>query len=84
MRKVLTIGALCAALAVYNTAAYAAKERTLTGAAIGAGAGAIILGPIGAVAGGALGAWIGGPKLTRGGDTKCSYDRNGNRHCRQR
>ena len=83
MRKVLTVGALCAALAIFTTTAHAAKERTLTGAAIGAGAGAIVLGPIGAVAGGAIGAWIGGPKLSRS-YKECWYDRNGNRHCRWR
>jgi hypothetical protein len=78
------IGALCAALTTAGTAAQAAiKERTLTGAAIGAGAGAIVLGPIGAVAGGALGAWIGGPKLSRG-TKECWYDRDGTRHCRWR
>jgi hypothetical protein len=33
-----------------------AGERTVTGAAIGAGAGALVLGPVGAVAGGAIGA----------------------------
>jgi hypothetical protein len=48
MRKILIAGTIGAALIVATTAA-SAGERTLTGAAIGAGAGAIVAGPIGAV-----------------------------------
>ena len=37
------------------------SDRTLSGAAIGAGTGALVAGPIGAVAGGVVGAVVGGP-----------------------
>jgi osmotically inducible lipoprotein OsmB len=82
MRRILMIGILAAALVTASTA-LAASDRTLTGAAIGAGAGAIIAGPVGAVAGGADGAWVGGPRLGRR-YKECWYDRNGHRHCRWR
>lgn len=81
MRHFLIAGAVCATLLTATDAA--AGERTLTGAAIGAGAGAIVAGPIGAVAGGAVGAWVGGPRISRG-HKRCWYDRSGDRHCRSR
>ena len=66
MRKLaVLIGALTLAAAL--PAAAADSERTLTGAAIGAGAGAIVAGPVGAIAGGAIGATVGGPKISRPG-----------------
>lgn len=84
MRKILIAGALCAALLSVSTVA-SAGERTLTGAAIGAGAGAVVAGPIGAVAGGAIGAFVGGPRISpRRGHKHCWYDRDGDRHCRWR
>ena len=62
-----------------------AGERTVTGAAIGAGAGAIVLGPVGAVAGGAIGAWVGGPRISRSAARKrCWHDNAGVRHCHWR
>lgn len=82
MRKILFAGVLFAGL-VAATAANAARERTLTGAAIGAGAGAILAGPVGAVAGGAVGAWVGGPRVSRR-YKECWYDSGGGRHCRWR
>ncbi len=82
MRKRLFAGAVCAALAA-ATAVADARERTLTGAAIGAGAGAIVAGPFGAVAGGTVGAWVGGPRITRR-YRECWYDHAGNRQCRWR
>jgi osmotically inducible lipoprotein OsmB len=81
MRKIPIAGTIGAALITASTAS--AGERTLTGAAIGAGAGAIVAGPIGAVAGGAVGAWVGGPRVTRR-HKHCWYDRGGHRHCRWR
>jgi osmotically inducible lipoprotein OsmB len=83
MRKFLIAGIVAAAVITASTAASAAGERTLTGAAIGAGAGAIVAGPIGAVAGGAVGAWVGGPRVSRR-YKECWYDRAGHRHCRWR
>ena len=40
------------------------RDRTVTGAAIGAGAGLVVAGPPGAVVGGVIGAVVGGPKVT--------------------
>jgi osmotically inducible lipoprotein OsmB len=66
MRKFgVLLGAL--ALAAALPAAAADRERTLTGAAIGAGAGAVVAGPVGAVAGGVIGATVGGPRVSRPG-----------------
>jgi osmotically inducible lipoprotein OsmB len=62
------------------TPAQATDERTVTGAIIGAGVGALIAGPGGALAGGIMGASVGGPKFSRGGK-RCWYDRAGYRHC---
>ena len=83
MRKLLIAGVLACTFLTISTAA-SAQERTLTGAAIGAGAGAIVAGPVGAVAGGAMGAWIGGPRLSGRRYKECWYDRGGYRHCRWR
>jgi len=66
MRKLLVIPVLVAGLLTAPAAANAHGERFWTGAALGAGAGAILAGPVGAVAGGAAGAIIGGPKITTG------------------
>ena len=59
-----------------------AQERTVTGAAIGAGAGALVAGPVGAVVGGGVGAVVGGPRLTH--YRHCWRDDHGVRHCRRR
>ena len=80
MRKILFCAATIMVLGAAS-AANAASERTLSGAAIGAGAGAVVAGPLGAVAGGVVGAVVGGPRLTRGA-RRCWYDRRGYRHCR--
>ena len=53
---------LVAAIAAY-LAACTTTDKRIAGAAAGAGAGAIILGPIGAVAGGAIGA-VAAPSVT--------------------
>ncbi len=79
MRSFVTGGILLVGLSL--APAHAASERTMTGAAIGAGAGAIVLGPVGAVAGGAVGAIVGGPRITRA--KRCWTDSRG-RTCRWR
>jgi len=63
MRKLSVIAATLVAISMSPAAN--AGERTLTGVAIGAGAGAVVLGPVGAVAGGVVGAVVGGPRITR-------------------
>jgi osmotically inducible lipoprotein OsmB len=82
MRKLWITGAVLAGLSAAVLPARA-KERTLTGAAIGAGVGAVVLGPIGAVAGGAVGAAVGGPRVSRVARF-CWRDKHGTRHCRHR
>lgn len=83
MRKTLIMVTGAMALAVAVSAANAqVRERTVTGAAIGAGVGAAIAGPPGAVAGGVTGAVIGGPRLSR--SRYCWTDRRGYRQCRWR
>ena len=80
MRKIL-IGVIAATALTFASAAQAEpSDRTLSGAAIGAGTGALVAGPIGAVAGGV----VGGPTIRRGGYKRCWYDRAGHRHCRWR
>lgn len=84
MTRIFITAALAATLGVMSVTAQA-QERAVTGAAIGAGAGLLVLGPIGAVAGGAVGAYVGGPRLARtGAKKKCWRDRDGERHCRWR
>jgi osmotically inducible lipoprotein OsmB len=83
MRTLLIVNATCIAL-VGAILPAGAQERTMTGAAIGAGVGAVVLGPVGAVAGGAIGAAVGGPGITTRGRYICRYDRRGRRHCRWR
>jgi outer membrane lipoprotein SlyB len=84
MRKILIAGIASLTLALLPVAAQAG-ESTLTGAAIGAGAGAIVLGPVGAVAGGAIGAWVGGPRISRtSAHKRCWRDDAGVRHCHWR
>jgi hypothetical protein len=80
MRKIMIAGIVALAFSVASHAAVA-QERILTGAAIGAGVGAVLAGPPGAVVGGVLGASVGGPRLYRRYQ-ECWYDRAGMRHCR--
>lgn len=84
MRKIFIvgIGATFAALAALPVTANAQEERTITGAAIGAGTGAVIAGPPGAVVGGVIGAVVGGPRITP--RRSCWRDEFGERHCRLR
>jgi len=82
MRKML-IGIAAVGMLTFASAANAGpSERTLSGAAIGAGAGAVVAGPVGAVAGGVVGAVVGGPRVSR--HKQCWHDRRGVRHCRWR
>ena len=86
MRKMFILTATVALMALPATVN--AQERTLTGAAIGAGTGAVVAGPPGAVVGGVVGAVVGGPRVSsrpyaRGYRT-CWRDRYGRRHCRYR
>lgn len=58
MRAFLLASGLAAVLAACNT-----TDQRIAGAAAGAGAGALVAGPIGAVAGGAIGA-VAAPTVT--------------------
>lgn len=87
MRKILMLGigaTLAAMTALPVTADARTANRTLTGAAIGAGSGAVVAGPVGAVVGGVAGAVIGGPSLGGGRRhyRRCYRDSRGYRHCR--
>jgi hypothetical protein len=81
MRKIYVVATLVALAGFAVTAS--AQNRTLTGAAIGVGAGAVVAGPPGAVVGGVIGATVGGPDLRTRRQT-CWRDRRGLRHCRWR
>jgi hypothetical protein len=83
MRRILIGIAAVAALSFASAAQAGPSDRTLSGAAIGAGTGAVVAGPIGAVAGGVVGAVVGGPTFRRSAK-RCWYDRHGYRHCRWR
>ena len=50
-----------------------AEAGTLEGAGIGAGVGAIVLGPVGAVAGGVIGAKVGGPNIIARRHYRCRH-----------
>jgi uncharacterized protein YcfJ len=80
MRRLIAVTTLLASV-VFTAPALAQSNRTLSGAAIGAGSGALIAGPVGAVAGGVIGAVVGGPTFHRRG-WRCWRDRYGYRHCR--
>jgi osmotically inducible lipoprotein OsmB len=59
-----------------------AGERHVTGAAIGAGIGAIIAGPPGAILGGAVGAVVKGPRVTK--RRHCWTGKSGREYCEWR
>jgi len=83
MRKTALIVSAAAMMALAAAPASAQSNRTLTGAAIGAGSGAIIAGPPGAVVGGVIGAVVGGPAIgPRRGYQKCWIDKRGYQRCR--
>jgi outer membrane lipoprotein SlyB len=80
MHCVFTTGIIVLFLSV---AAVPAEAGTLEGAGIGAGVGAVVLGPVGAVAGGVIGAKVGGPNIIKSGHHhRCWHDNSGYRHCR--
>ena len=81
MRKIL-IGVVAFTAISITSAQAEPSDRTLSGAAIGAGTGALVAGPIGAVAGGVVGAVVGGPTIRRG--KRCWYDSRSYRRCRWR
>lgn len=85
MRTSILAAGLLASLATVSATVTAAdaQERRITGAAIGAGVGAVVAGPPGAIAGGAVGAYVGGPRLST--KVKARSDcvrRNGKLYCR--
>ena len=82
MRKLYIVAVLAALTAIPAVANAASSERTVTGAAIGAGAGAVVAGPPGAIVGGVAGAVIGGPSVTR--HRHCWRDESGLRRCHYR
>jgi osmotically inducible lipoprotein OsmB len=59
-----------------------AGERHVTGAAIGAGIGAIVAGPPGAIVGGAVGAVVKGPRVTK--RRHCWRGKSGREYCEWR
>jgi hypothetical protein len=81
MRKFFIVAALAALTLPSVATAASDSERTVTGAAIGAGAGAVVAGPVGAVVGGTAGAVVGGPRISHN-YRSCWHDRYGHRHCR--
>ena len=79
MHTALKVGMLMAAL---SAAPLVAEAGRLEGTGIGAGAGAIVAGPVGAVVGGVVGYNVGGPNIvTRG--RHCWRDDRGRQHCRR-
>jgi osmotically inducible lipoprotein OsmB len=81
MRNLIFTTALAALLAVLPGTA-GAGEKHITGAAIGAGIGAIFAGPPGAIVGGAVGAFVKGPRITR--HRYCRSGKNGREYCEWR
>jgi osmotically inducible lipoprotein OsmB len=78
---------LLAVTGAMTSRAAAQSSSTLAGAAIGAGTGAIVLGPPGAVVGGVIGAVVGAPPRSRPVyvrrvQHRCYFDAQGYRHCR--
>jgi hypothetical protein len=81
LRKTMVVGVVMMALAAASHDANAG-ERHVTGAAIGAGIGAIIAGPPGAIVGGAVGAVVKGPRVTR--HRHCWRGKSGRHYCEWR
>jgi osmotically inducible lipoprotein OsmB len=79
-------GKVCAGVAMLALAAMSqqvnAGEKHVTGAAIGAGIGAILAGPPGAIVGGAVGAVVKGPRITR--RRYCWTGKSGREYCEWR
>jgi len=81
MRSLATAAALAALLSV---SPITAKAGTIEGVGIGAGVGAVVLGPVGAVVGGVVGYKVGGPNLVHRRYRSCWRDDRGYRHCGRR
>jgi outer membrane lipoprotein SlyB len=94
MRQML-FATIAAASMLASAPAFAQSSNTLAGAAIGAGTGAIVLGPIGAVAGGVIGAVVGAPikhrharraqvhrAYVQRAAPRCTFDADGYRRCK--
>ena len=80
MRKTI-IGIAALAMLSFASAANAyTRDSTVSGAAIGAGTGLLVAGPVGAVAGGLIGATVGGP--TGRPHRRCWTEFNGVRRCK--
>ena len=80
LRRTMCVGAAMLALAAAHQTN--AGERHVTGAAIGAGIGAIIAGPPGAIVGGAVGAVVKGPRVTK--RRYCWTGKSGREYCEWR
>ena len=80
MHTALKVGTIVAALSAAPLVAEAGKVE---GIGIGAGAGALIAGPVGALVGGVVGYKVGGPDIITGRRT-CWRDDRGRRHCARR
>jgi hypothetical protein len=79
----MTLAATAALLSISVSANADGPNRTVTGAAIGAGTGAVVAGPPGAVIGGVVGAVVGGPKIGHHRHRVC-HIRNHRRVCSYR
>ena len=79
--RITVVGAAMLALAAASHEANAG-ERHVTGAAIGAGIGAVLAGPPGAIVGGAVGAVVKGPRITK--HRYCWTGKSGREYCEWR
>jgi osmotically inducible lipoprotein OsmB len=83
MHNVLKASACAALLAAALLAApNTAEAGKVEGVGIGAGAGALIAGPVGAVVGGVIGYKVGGPNIISG-NRRCWRNDRGRRVCRR-
>jgi osmotically inducible lipoprotein OsmB len=87
MKRLLFGTALLITVFAAVTPAASQSNSTLAGAAIGAGTGAVVLGPPGAVVGGVIGAVVGAPPkprpvYVRRVQHRCYFDAQGYRRCR--
>src|SRR5262249_8570731 len=81
MRSLAKVASLAALVLVTPVTA---KSGTVEGVGIGAGVGAIVLGPVGAVVGGVVGYKVGGPNIVSRRYRSCWRDDRGYRHCGRR
>jgi outer membrane lipoprotein SlyB len=81
MQRHILAGVIFGALVLVPATAESG-EKHITGAAIGAGVGAIVAGPPGAILGGAVGAYVKGPRVTK--YRHCWTGRSGRLYCEWR